>query len=219
VLVPLYPGLNCALGMLQTSVRHSYLKSEIGSLGRFAAGRVSELFAALEAQAMKEAQEEGFLTGQVKIARLLDLRYPHQGYSLCVPCSAPFNEAARQRVKHAFDSLHQNVYGQSAPMEDPQIVTFRLQSEIAVPRLALPELPRGDGNAARAIKGQRPLYDIAQQKFDRVNVWDRAKLLSGDRFDGPAVIEQFDSTVVVLAGQTVSVEANGTLVIGEQDAA
>jgi N-methylhydantoinase A/oxoprolinase/acetone carboxylase beta subunit len=55
-----------------------------------------------------------------------------------------------------------------------------------------------------------------QQEFDPVNVWDRAKLRAGDRFEGPAVIEQFDSTTVALAGQTVSVEANGTLVIAER---
>jgi N-methylhydantoinase A len=216
VLVPLYPGLNCALGMLQTSVRHSYLRSEIGSLARIATERVNELFAALEAQAMQEATGEGFSPGEAKITRLLDLRYPHQGYSLCVPCPAPFDEAARWTVKEAFDSLHQNVYGQSAPNENAEIVTFRLQSEIIVPRLALPELPRTDGNAARAIKGQRPLYDTELQKFMLVNVWDRTKLLAGDLFEGPAVIEQFDSTAVALAGQTVSVEANGALIIEER---
>jgi N-methylhydantoinase A len=216
VLVPLYPGLNCALGMLQTSVRHSYLRSEIGSLARIATERVNELFAGLEAQAMQEATVEGFSPGEAKITRLLDLRYPHQGYSLCVPCPAPFDDAARRTVKDAFDSLHQNVYGQSAPNENAEIVTFRLQSEIIVPRLALPELPRTDGNAARAIKGQRPLYDTELQKFMRVNVWDRTKLLAGDLFEGPAVIEQFDSTAVALAGQTVSVEANGALVIEER---
>jgi N-methylhydantoinase A len=219
VLVPLYPGLNCALGMLQTSVRHSYLKSEIGSLGHIAVERVNELFAAIETLAMREAAEEGFSADRVKITRLLDLRYPHQGYSLCVPCPAPFDQTARQIVKQAFDSLHQNVYGQSAPKEDAHIVTFRLQSEIDVPRLALPELRRTDGNATRAIKGQRQLYDTTQQKFDQVNVWDREKLFAGDQFEGPAVIEQFDSTTVALAGQIVTVESTGTLVIEEQGAA
>jgi N-methylhydantoinase A len=219
VLVPLYPGLNCALGMLQTSVRHSYLKSEIGSLGRIAVDRVNEVFAAIETLAMREAAEEGFSADRVKITRLLDLRYPHQGYSLCVPCPAPFDQTARQTIKQAFDSLHQNVYGQSAPKEDAHIVTFRLQSEIDVPRLALPQLRRTDGNAARAIKGQRQLYDTTQQKFDQVNVWDREKLFAGDRFEGPAVIEQFDSTTVALAGQMVTVESTGTLVIEERGAA
>jgi N-methylhydantoinase A len=210
VLVPLYPGLNCALGMLQTSVRHSYVRSEIGALERIATSRVNELFGSLEQQAMQEAGEEGFSPSQVKISRLLDLRYPHQGYSLCVPCPAPFDEAARIAVRCAFDSLHQTVYGQSAPNESADIVTLRLQSEIVVPRLSLPQLPYTDG--------QRPLYDISQQKFEQVNIWDRAKLRAGDRFDGPAVIEQFDSTTVALPGHTVSVERNGTLVIAERDA-
>lgn len=216
VLVPLYPGLNCALGMLQTSVRHSYLKSEIGSLGRIRTGRVGDLFAALERQAMQEASEEGFQPERVKITRFLDLRYPHQGYSLCVPCAASFDEATRGAVKQAFDALHQSVYGQSAPMEDAEIVTFRLQSEIAVPRLTLPQLPRGDGRAERAITGARDLFDIIQQKFERVDVWDRAKLRAGDVFYGPAIVEQFDSTTIVLDGQTVLVEPTGTLVIEER---
>ena len=219
VLVPLYPGLNCALGMLQTSVRHSYLRSEIGSLQRIAVDRVNELFAALEAQAMQEAVEEGFSPSQAKITRLLDLRYPHQGYSLCVPCPAPFDEAARMTVKHAFDSLHQNVYGQSAPNENADIVTFRLQSEIAVPRLSLPELPRTRRQHGARDQGPAAALRHGAAEIRRVNVWDRAKLLAGDRFEGPAVIEQFDSTTVVLAGQTVSVEAKGTLVIEERGAA
>jgi N-methylhydantoinase A len=218
VLVPLYPGLNCALGMLQTSVRHSYVRSEIGSLERIAVERVNALFGALEAQAMQEAGEEGFSLSQVKILRLLDLRYPYQGYSLMVPCPTTFDETARIAVKRAFDSLHQNVYGQSAPNESADIVSFRLQSEIAVPRLSLQHLPDSDGNTARAIKSQRPLYDVAQQKFAPANVWERAKLQAGDRFDGPAVIEQFDATTIALAGQTILVEANGTLVIAERGA-
>ena len=206
VLVPVYPGLNCALGMLQTSVRHSYLKSEIGSLGRIAATRVNELYATLEQQAMDEAKEEGFTPDQVRITRLMDLRYPHQGYSLCVPCPSPFDDGTRKRVKESFDALHLSVYGAAAKNEDAEIVTFRLQSEIAVPRLALKEIETSDGKPERAIKGERDLFDLETQKFERVKVWDRAKLRAGDRFSGPGVIEQFDSTTVVLAGQSVRVE-------------
>ena len=82
VLVPPYPGLNCAIGMLQTSVRHSYLKSEVGVLSRFPTGRMNELFRELRAQALAEASEEGFAHDAVQLTRLLDLRYPHQGYTL-----------------------------------------------------------------------------------------------------------------------------------------
>ncbi|MGZ3352665.1 MAG: hydantoinase/oxoprolinase family protein, partial [Xanthobacteraceae bacterium] len=115
VLVPPYPGLNCAIGMLQTSVRHSYLKSEVGVLSRFPTQRMNDLFRDLRQQALVEASEEGFAHDAVKLTRLLDLRYPHQGYTLPVACPAEIADEDKPRLKQAFDDVHLQVYGQSAP--------------------------------------------------------------------------------------------------------
>jgi N-methylhydantoinase A len=213
VLVPPYPGLNCAMGMLQTSVRHSYLRSEVGVLSRFPTERMNALFGELVDEALAEAAEEGFAHDAVKLTRLLDLRYPHQGYTLPVPCPAIVTDGDKAALKQAFDALHGQVYGQSAPKEDAEIVTFRLQAEIDVPRLELPKLPPGDGNAERARKGERKLFDIDAGGFVTARIYDRARLLAGDRIDGPAIIDQFDATTVVLAGQTAAVDPTATLVI------
>jgi N-methylhydantoinase A len=213
VLVPPYPGLNCAMGMLQTSVRHSYLRSEVGVLSRFPTQRMNALFGELVEEALAEAAEEGFARDAVKLTRLLDLRYPHQGYTLPVPCPAVVADDDKLALKSAFDALHGQVYGQSAPKEDAEIVTFRLQAEIDVPRLELPKLPTGDGNPERARKGERKLFDIDAGRFVTARIYDRARLLAGDRIDGPAIIDQFDATTVVLAGQTATVDPTATLII------
>jgi N-methylhydantoinase A len=213
VLVPPYPGLNCAMGMLQTSVRHSYLRSEVGVLSRFPSERINQIFAALVEEALAEAAEEGFARDAVKLARLLDLRYPHQGYTLPVPCPAEIADDGKAQLKLAFDTLHRQVYGQSAPREDAEIVTFRLQAEIDVPRLELPKHAAGDGRAERARKGERLLFDLDRNDFVTATVYDRAKLIAGDTIEGPAVIDQFDATTVVLAGQIATVEPTATLVI------
>jgi N-methylhydantoinase A len=217
VLVPPYPGLNCAIGMLQTSVRHSYLKSEVGVLSRFPTGRMNDLFRELREQALAEASEEGFVHEAVKLTRLLDLRYPHQGYTLPVPCPADITDVDKVRLKHAFDEVHLQVYGQSAPKEDAEIVTFRLQAEIEVPRLVLPALAHGDGRAERALKGERPLFDIGENRFVRATVYDRQALMAGDRIAGPAIIDQFDATTVLLGGQTATVDDTATLIIQTGD--
>jgi N-methylhydantoinase A len=217
VLVPPYPGLNCAIGMLQTSVRHSYLKSEVGVLSRFPTGRMNDLFRELREQALAEASEEGFAHEAVKLTRLLDLRYPHQGYTLPVACPADITEADKARLKHAFDEVHLQVYGQSAPKEDAEIVTFRLQAEIEVPRLELPALAHGDGRTERALKGERPLFDIDENRFVRATVYDRQALMAGDRIAGPAIIDQFDATTVLLGGQTATVDDTATLIIQTGD--
>jgi N-methylhydantoinase A len=213
VFVPPYPGLNCAMGMLQTSVRHSYLRSEIGVLSRFPTQRMNDLFRDLEQEALAEAKEEGFARDAVKLTRLVDLRYPHQGYTLPVPCPPVVAEDDKAKLKQAFDALHGQVYGQSAPKEEAEIVTFRLQAEIDVLRLDLPKLPQGDGRADRALKGERPLFDIDVNRFVTAKIYDRAKLLAGDLVAGPAIIDQFDATTVVLAGQTAKVDATATLII------
>jgi N-methylhydantoinase A len=213
VLVPPHPGLNCAIGMLQTSVRHSYLRSEVGLMRHVPAQRMNDLFRMLERQALAEAEEEGFALEAVKLTRLLDLRYPHQGYTLPVACPAEIAEADKASLKQAFDDLHGQVYGQSAPKEDAEIVTFRLQAEIDVPRLELPKLARGDGRAERASKGERELFDIDADRFVRAMVYDRQKLMAGDRIAGPAVVDQFDATTLVPAGAIATVDESATLVI------
>ena len=174
---------------------------------------MNELFVGLEAQAYDEAKEEGFSKDAVRLTRLLDLRYPHQGYTLPVPCPNPVADGDLVKLKSAFDDLHQQVYGQSAPKEDAEIVTFRVQSEIQVPRLNLPAIGTGPGDASAAAKGKRPLFDIESNAFVDAGVYDRSRLHAGDRIKGPAVIEQFDSTTVLLAGQVATVDATGTLVI------
>jgi len=218
VLVPPYPGLNCAMGMLQTSVRHSYLKSDVGMLSGFPAQRMNDLFAGLEKQAFAEAGEEGFAPEQVRLTRLLDLRYPHQGYTLPVACPPLVEESGRARLKQAFDDLHRQVYGQSAPKEDAEIVTFRLQAEMAVPRLDLPELAAGDGRVERALQGERALFDAEAGDFVVARVYDRRRLKPGDRFAGPAIVEQFDATTLVPAGQAATVDALGILAIAAGEA-
>jgi N-methylhydantoinase A len=216
VLVPLYPGINCAMGMLQTAVRHSYLRSEVGVLSRFPAARMRELFAALEAEALTEAKQEGFDAAAVRLTRLIDLRYPHQGYMLAVACAGAFaDDADKAALKRDFDALHLQVYGQSAPREDAEIVTFRVQAEIDVPQLELAPLPRAAaaGTGAQALKGERAVCDVDQDGFVTAGVYDRARLAAGDRVKGPAVIEQFDATTLVLAGQAATVDPHGILMI------
>jgi N-methylhydantoinase A len=174
---------------------------------------MNKLFAELELQALAEAKEENFAPDVVKLTRLIELRYPHQGYTLPVACPGTIAENDKARLKQSFDDLHAQVYGQSAPMEDAEIVTFRLQAEIEVPHLAFPALPEGDRRVERALKGTRELFDVEAGRFVPAQVYDREKLMAGDRLSGPAIIDQFDATTVVLAGQTARTDRTGTLII------
>jgi hypothetical protein len=82
-------------------------------------------------------------------------------------------------------------------------------------KLTLPLLARGDGDPSRAIINRRRIHDLDTKAFVEVNVYDRQHLAAGDAIAGPALIHQFDSTTVLLAGQILEVQDTGTLEIRE----
>jgi N-methylhydantoinase A len=213
VLVPVYPGINCATGLLQTQVRHSYLRSATGRLGRFPVAQMNALFEGLERQALEEAADEGFDPSAVKVSRQLDLRYPHQGYALGVECAAgAIGDADRGGIRAAFDALHKRIYGQAAN-EDPELVTFRVTSEIAVPTLRSAYIEAGTADASCALTGERPLYDVDLKQYASARVYDRTQLRAGNVVEGPAIIDQYDSTTVILADFVATVEPAGMILI------
>jgi N-methylhydantoinase A len=213
VLVPPRPGINCAIGLLQTAVRRTYLGSAIGRLGTYPAERIDALFAGLEERARADADADGFGKNALRLRHQVEMRYPQQGYQLAVDCPYPFADADKTPLKRAFDATHRQTYGQAAETEDAEIVTFRLQAEIEVPRYTIADAPAGDGNAARARKGKRALFCLAREAFVTATVYDRERLRAGDTLAGPAIVDQLDATTVVLDGQSLRVDPFGTLII------
>ena len=214
VLVPLRPGLYSAMGLLQTQVRHRYLKSSIGVISNFPVDRMNRIFTDLLEQAREDMRAEDFQESEAVITRQVDLRYLHQGYQLTV--DSPAREIAasdRGELKCAFDALHLRLYGQNAEGEEAEIVTFRLLVELAVPKLQVREIATGNGDPERARKGTRALYDHGSKRFGDAPVYQRERLLAGDRIAGPAIVEQFDATTVLAAGQQAHVDGFGNLVI------
>jgi N-methylhydantoinase A len=172
-------------------------------------------FADLEAQALADVVAEGFARDAAVLHRRLDLRYVHQGYQLTVDVPArELTEDDRPAIRAAFDALHRQVYGQSAEGEEVEIVTFRLSAEIAVDRFAFPVLSARRAGAART--GTRPMYNVNRRGFVDAGVYAREQLSPGEMVAGPAVINQFDATTIVLAGQRARVDSYGTLTIEEE---
>ena len=215
VFVPPHPGLTSAMGLLQTDVRHLYLRSAVGLLSSYPVDEINGIFAELRRRALEDVKEEGLDATALRLTQQLDLRYLHQGYHLTVDApEGEVKEAHKYAIKSDFDALHRRTYGASAPEEDAELVTLRLVAEVPVQHLRLPRIAAGAGSAGARIE-TRPLYDLGTGKFVDAHVYDRSRLGADDRIVGPAVVEQYDSTTVVLAGQTLRVDEVGNLLIAE----
>ncbi len=214
VIIPAYPGISSAMGLLQTDVKHQYLQSRMVSLLDLSAEEANELFNGLVEWAMEEARREGFGLHEVDLLQQLDLRYPYQGYELTVTCpDGAFQESNKQAIRGEFDRLHKRIYGTSAPEEVPEVVNVRVTSISHVPKLSLPEIKADSSSSGVAHVGKRPALFEEYGEYKETPVYRRAELLAGSRIEGPAVIEQLDSTTVILPRQTAEVDRYGSLAI------
>jgi N-methylhydantoinase A len=214
VIVPPYPGISCAMGLLQTDVRHFYIRSRLAPLTALSVDEITRIFTELEDRAREEAREEGFNIEALQLQRQMDLRYPFQGYELTVPMATEaITDATRTRLREAFDELHQQVYGTSAPQETPEVVNLRVVASNPVPKLSLPEQSPGDASPAAALMSTRMMILEDHPEPIDVSVFRRDLLLAGNRIAGPAVIEQLDSTTLLLPRQVAEVDRWGTLLI------
>jgi N-methylhydantoinase A len=213
VIVPPYPGISCAMGLLQTDVRHQYVQSRVAPLLTCSLEEVNGILDALAAKARADAELEGFDPDGIDLGCQLDLRYPHQGYELSVPCSRPLREADRAAVRHTFDQVHLQVFGTNAPDEAPELVNVRLTSVAPIPKLTLTEQPKAGPSPEAAKRGERPVFFEETGKFVPTPIYRRDALNPGNRIVGPAIVEQLDATTVIYPRQAAHVDRLANLVL------
>ena len=215
VIVPRYPGISCAMGLLMTDVKHFYLRSRVVMLHELSPADLNRAFADLTERAFRDARAEGFDPADVALTRSVDLRYIGQGYEITVPC--PEGELGPDDLpglRSEFDRLHQQIYGHDAPDEEVEVVTFRMTSLMKVHRLALePQAAGAPTPSARALKAHRDVFFDEARGYVRAPIYDRHALAPGNELTGPAVIEQMDTTTVVHPGQAARVDEFHNIVI------
>ena len=208
VLVPSAPGILCALGLLVEPLRLDLVRTRVQPLD---GAQLGGAFDDLEVEARAWLDREGVPPAQRQLVRAFDMRYLGQNFELRV-AEPPGGDVGTLRT--AFFREHARVYGYHADDEPIQIVNVRLTALGAPPVLAIPALgsaPAPDASAARA--GARDVWFDETAGFTRTPVYRRERLLAGHALAGPAIVEQMDSTTVVLPGQTATVDAHANLMI------
>jgi len=211
IIVPLYPGVYSAMGLVMSDVKHDYIRSRLSNIAEVRENEVEDQFESLVQDAHSELQAEGFDATQISIERSLDMRYAGQGYEITVPIPDQLSEGALAQVRAEFDEAHRQTFGHTAPDQPVEIVSYRLRSVGRVPPVTLPSFEPQGLALEDAIREHRPM------RFDKRTlecpVYQREKLDVGASFNGPAVVDQLDCTTVVFPGQTARVDSHKNLVI------
>jgi N-methylhydantoinase A len=222
IFVPPRPGAFSALGLLCTDIVHDYVRSELRPMELVSPEHAEEVFQELEARGIAELKEEGIAPDGARFERELDVRYTGQGYELRVSLeglggakglSGDDMEAARNR----FDDHHEKIHGHAAKDRSVEIVSYRVRLRVAVPKYE--PVPASDvvetPAPADSVKGTRIVYFTADEATE-TTLYERDALPIGARMDGPAIVEQFDSTIVVPHNWVGRIDGFGNLILSRE---
>jgi N-methylhydantoinase A len=216
VVVPLYPGVYSAMGLLMSDVKHDYIRSRMSGLGEATAAGLAKVFDELESHALKDLHDEGFGRERIGIECALDLRYAGQGYEITVPVERPLTPQSVPALRARFDEMHKQMFGHTAPGEPVEIVSYRVRGVGRVPEVKLSS-SKPEGRALRdALRETRPA------RFNGVTVqcpvYQREKLDVGHTFAGPAIVDQLDATTVIPPGHAAQVDPFKNILIRTEKA-
>jgi N-methylhydantoinase A len=208
VIVPRYPGVFSALGLLLADIRVDKVWTQAFRSNDVDAQLVNRQFDRITERALAELRQEGF-AGEPEIRRAINMRYFGQNYEHEVEIAAgALDDAALERAFRGFDELHAQRYGYAIEREVIELVSFKVTVIGKRPRL---DLSRAD-RAHRLARSTRPVY-VRGQGFVEAIVAHRSSLEPGEVILGPAVIEEEGSTLFAEPGMTVERLPEGELVI------
>jgi N-methylhydantoinase A len=213
VIVPPFPGVFSAWGMLMADLRHDFSQTYIKPMDDADVAAINQTFRELEARVRELFARENVEENSVVLSYGLDLRYVGQEHTLSVPAPAALEDAHREQLEKSFDELHLKVYGHNAPEEPKEIVSLKLTSIARAKKPNLENIPSGSAApAAEAKLGKRKVY-IGGGSYEEFSILMRDRLLSGNSFHGPALVEEATATTVVEKGQSCTVDRYGNLII------
>ncbi len=213
VLVPLDPGSLSAYGLLTVDVRNDYVQTAVERQSRLSVTAVRSIFDDLRSQADAALAREGFGAQARRFVRTADLRYYGQAFEVRVEVpDGPVTPDLLAVVAAAFHEEHSALYGydfRDDRRQEVEWVNLRVTGVGPIRKPGTRSVEAGRG-ADSARTGTRPV--LFDEWMDSA-VYDRLGLGAGDVVDGPAVLEEFSSTVPVHPGFRATVDGAGNLLI------
>ncbi|WP_138471981.1 hydantoinase/oxoprolinase family protein [Poseidonocella sp. HB161398] len=216
ILVPLLPGILCAEGLLVAGRSESLVRSQRIALGAAAGPALAALAAELAAEAEAWFEAEAIPAEERRAVMTADMRYASQNYELQIPAGA-LATGDLDGLRQAFFDAHARAYGFFNPEDPVEVMALRLVPQGARPEIGVP--PQSPTASTQpAPRARRPVWFSGAAPVD-TPVYDRAELAPGAELAGPAVIDQFDSTLLLFPGDTARVDAALNILIdrGETD--
>ena len=229
VLVPPDPGNVSAFGLLTVDVKNDYVLTRVCLDEHLEPGALRTAYADLTAQARGALLREGFAEDDHVFARTADLRYFGQAFEVRVPVpDGDLDRTALDAVAAAFHAEHRGLYGYDFAGDPSQQVEWVNLRVSGIGPITRPEIRRRVPGrplqvwlerTRQADDPTRPVCFDAEQGYVDTPILQRSGLAPGDTVEGPAVIEEYGSTVPLHPGFVATMDDFGNLLVRRTEAA
>ena len=215
IVIPANPGLGSCLGLLAADIKENAVRTVLTREDQIDLANLESRFAELESRVGPAVEEQGIAASAVVLERFADVRYVGMASELTVQVpGGTLAEANMGAALDAFHEAHDRAYGYSYKGEQlAELVNIRVSATgpTAVIEPTEADLVEGDGSSART--GERAVYFGPDDGSPMCALYDRSKLSAGETIVGPAIVEQYDSTIVVPPWADAKVDGYRNLVI------
>ena len=214
VIIPEAPGLFSALGLLWADLRADFSATVRRNLEPANTAAIQSQLDELNAAANAWLVRERVPHSKRSLPGSADMRYPMQNYEINVPL--PAGRIGAAWMKHAisaFHAAHQRLYSHCDRESPVQLVNLRVSAIGRTDRIVLHKIAQGSTSPKQAQKGERRVHFQEVGRYLPTPIYERDRLVAGNRIAGPAVVEQADSTTIVPPSYVTRVDAYGRLIM------
>jgi len=214
VVVPPYPGATSAMGLLMADMRFDFVRSFPSRLEHADVNKMKESLAEMASVGADLLKKQGYERAPVKM-NSLDMRYEGQNYEINIPTGA---EMDIKEVRKRFDQEHARLYGFSSPEVFHEIINLRSIVVGKIEGVDLLGLARRlqEKQGPKAFKGTRPVFFRETNRFVECSIYERDTLSVNELIRGPAIVEEFDSTILVPPSYVAKVDEARNVILSTQ---
>jgi N-methylhydantoinase A len=209
ILVPPLAGVGSALGFFTAPVAFDLTRSHRVALDDADFRQIEQLFGELESEGASILQEAD-KDQKIIFERTLMMRFVGQGAETDLAIETkPFDHWEKEQIRALFDEVYQKLYGRTYPETPVEFVTFKVRASLPERPFRIPPLKNMATSIEDCLKGERNAFSLIQKKYIPYMVFDRLKLFAGAALQGPAIIEEKESTIIVGEDASASVDECG----------
>ncbi len=210
VLVPPGAGLFSSMGLLLAVPSRDYVQTVLVETTKASVNVLERTLRKMETQGLTSLVGQGVDAGSVRFERYLDMRYTGQAYELPIATSGKLTRKKIALAVKSFHSEHQRRYGYSDKRSSVELANLRVNCHGPAPRFT--SRRKVDGTRTTGVSSKRIVTYLEQGPIESA-VFDRRSLSRGFVGRGPAVLEDYDSTVIIPPRTNFKVDQYGSTVV------